>query len=140
MTDYVRSDQLVFDSDGVPFLGGSVFTGVAFEDWPDGHRKSETRYYHGMLDGVAKEWYDSGQLKAEEEYETNGAHGFKREWYRDGTRKSEAYFQFGIPFLTKKEWAPDGAVTTVWRYPKTGKLYLSVEKRRQRKGLGPLTF
>jgi len=91
----VPAEELDFDDDQIFHYQGTPFTGVAYEDEPDGGG-SETAYVDGLQEGTARAWYPSGALRSEAPYYRGVGHGRHRGFREDGTLESEKDYEYGI--------------------------------------------
>jgi len=87
---------------------GVPFTGVAFENWPDGALRCEVPYLEGYKHGVEREWYQSGQVKEESELSNGGSHGKHTEWDEGGRIVVEAMYE-DCQLIHKKNYRYDGS-------------------------------
>ena len=72
---------------------GQLFTGLQYEEWPDGKVRLEYSFVDGRREGLSKAWHANGQL------------GLRGEWRE------------GYPVGKVEEWSPDGLLkrTMVYR-------------------------
>ena len=90
----VDMESLEFEQ-GWAMHEGNLFTGVAFESWPDGKLRLEVPYLDGYRHGTEREWYPSGQLKMQREIAHGAVQGAAREWAEDGRLLVEATYDHG---------------------------------------------
>jgi len=103
----VDFDELSFE-DGW-YHEGQLFTGTAFENWPDGSIRSEQDFEMGMKSGWGREYNRSGQLVEETPYKNGAAHGLARAFYDDGRLRSEEQLD-SARLVWRKAYDPDGRV------------------------------
>ena len=72
---------------------GQLFTGLQYEEWPDGKARLEYSFVNGRREGLSKAWHANGQL------------GLRGKWRE------------GYPVGKVEEWSPDGLLkrTMVYR-------------------------
>jgi antitoxin component YwqK of YwqJK toxin-antitoxin module len=104
--------------DGLLFRPNTIepFSGLAYEEYPDGKKKmhipiqsgkihgkvtewekngekiSEAEYNMGVQIGTEKQWYATGDKKLEISYTNGKANGVCTEWYKNGAKKSEGFY------------------------------------------------
>ena len=98
----VDVEELDFEQ-GWAMYKGILFTGVAFECWPDGRLSWEMPYRDGYAHGTEREWYPSGQLKLQREVVAGVVHGTAHEWAEDGHLVVEAVYDRGRLVERKRE-------------------------------------
>ncbi|GAA5497023.1 putative antitoxin YwqK [Rubritalea halochordaticola] len=103
----VPDEMLEFNDDQSCLFEGKLFTGLAFRDFPDGSRESETEYLDGFQTGHEKRWARNGILVADYSFLKGELHGESREWYEAGQLKSEAQYELGIE-LAYRSWDESG--------------------------------
>ncbi len=84
------------------------YTGLAFEEFPNGKRQMEVQIKNGKIHGKVKEWERSGKKVFEAEYENGAQVGKEEQWYSDGFNKLLIYYQNGVPHGTCTEWHQTG--------------------------------
>jgi antitoxin component YwqK of YwqJK toxin-antitoxin module len=109
---------------------GILFSGVGYENWPDGKLKSETPYRDGYRHGVDREWYPSGQLKSEQHFENGGAHGTSRQWYESGALKSDETYERTI-LVSRREYDVNGQLTEDFKLTADHPNYRLLQLRRK---------
>src|SRR5262249_38575929 len=108
----VSEDDLDFEGVGVRH-DGRLFTGVAYENWPDGTVRTEQQYSVGFPDGPSREYARSGRLLEEVLYENGELHGLSRWWDEAGRLRRERLAQVGT-VIWRKDYGEDGAVQSEW--------------------------
>lgn len=111
----VPADEIVEDEEGVARHGGVEFTGVAYEELPDGG-VSEITFINGLQDGPATDRTASGRVLGVTRYRRGAPRGpslESLEWYEDGKPRSQALYDHGI-LLTLTEWSEDGEVSRTY--------------------------
>lgn len=103
----VPDEKLEFDDDQRCLFEGELFTGIAFRNFPNGFRESETEYLEGFQTGHEKHWARSGKLIADYSFLKGELHGESQEWYEAGQLKSEAQYELGIE-LAYRSWDEGG--------------------------------
>lgn len=89
------------------FLDDEPFTGVGFEQHPDGWLQVEIEYKYGLPWGTQREWFAPDQLLTEAELQSGVVHGKQRVWHRNGKLAEEGEYEFGVT-LRRKKWDEDG--------------------------------
>src|SRR5262245_23531823 len=103
----VEFDELTFQ-DGW-YHEGQLFTGTAYENWPDGTLRSEQEFEMGMKAGWGREYGRTGQLLEETPYQNGAAHGLARTFYDDGRLHSEERLE-NARLVWRKAYDRDGRV------------------------------
>lgn len=80
------------------------YTGLAFEDHPNGNRQMEAQIKDGKVNGKVKEWERNGKKVYQAEYENGVQVGTEEQWYADGASKLLITYQNGIAHGTCTEW------------------------------------
>lgn len=107
-----RGDLDYDERDGLHYLEGEPFTGVAFTlgrggDWT----KSEVAYRDGLRWGDTREWYAPGVPMVASCFERDVLHGRAREWHRNGQLAEDGEYAYGIA-LWEETWDEDGRLLT----------------------------
>ena len=84
------------------------WTGLAFEDHPNGKRQMEVQIKDGKIHGKVKEWERNGKKVYQAEYENGVQVGTEEQWYADGFNKVLVTYQNGLPHGTCTEWHQTG--------------------------------
>ncbi len=108
---------------------GQPFTGIAYEERPDGSLISEADYDDGFQRG-SREWYPGGQPREDKRFGPYGPDGLAREWYPDGRLRNEALYEHGIA-LYAKAWDEQGNLTRNDRLSETAPDYARLRERRR---------
>jgi antitoxin component YwqK of YwqJK toxin-antitoxin module len=128
----VADDELELSDDYLVMLyKGKPFSGVAYENYPDGSLRSEVEFKDGQASGITREFSPSGVLIGEKATAINAYHGSVREWYPSGQRKTEGTYEYGI-CLWKKEWRETGELDCDYVLSRSDPLYKILELRRNR--------
>ena len=94
------------------YLKGQLFSGIAFDSWPNGALASEVEYRDGVEDGWCVAWYPNGGRMSEVFYVAGKARGLRREWHENGVLKLEARIGDHAECLERSEWDSSGRLTT----------------------------
>jgi antitoxin component YwqK of YwqJK toxin-antitoxin module len=105
MNDKLRINWDDIEQDWEDFitLNDEPFTGIVYENWPDGTLRSETEIENGLRKGFDRNWYESGQPQAESYHDRSVKSGFSREWFENGQLKQEIIWEWGI-MIQKRHW------------------------------------
>jgi antitoxin component YwqK of YwqJK toxin-antitoxin module len=125
----VELNKLLDEGDGTYSYGDSLFSGVAFELFPDRSLWSETTFINGHQEGVGRTWYENGQLKSEGWFIGATLHGSAKEWFPSGKLKSVSLCEFGI-CLEEKEWDENEKLIRDFRLRPTDYNYGILQKYR----------
>ncbi|MGW3071324.1 toxin-antitoxin system YwqK family antitoxin [Kitasatospora sp. NPDC001132] len=106
--DRVPADRVDYEDDGLHYLDGAPFTGVAFTE-KGGALRSEATYREGLRWGPTKEWYPSGQPMVDSAFVRGALHGRAREWHRNGQLAEDGEYEYGIA-LWAKQWDENGVL------------------------------
>jgi antitoxin component YwqK of YwqJK toxin-antitoxin module len=106
----VSYDELDYSDYSVYTYEDQPFTGMAYENFPNGHLLAEDSYVEGVRQGISKKWYPSGVLYYECYYKYGALHGICREWYENGVLKSDFLYEYGI-LVKGKSFGEDGNLT-----------------------------
>jgi hypothetical protein len=128
----VPDSELDFNEDLIYRWRGRLFTGVGFEESPDG-ALSEVSYECGVQQGPARDWYPSGGLKGESHFHDNVQHGVTREYSQDGSLLIESFYEYGI-LVEKRERASTGEMSTTYVAAPDGEMYGTLERYRRERG------
>ncbi|WP_052947761.1 toxin-antitoxin system YwqK family antitoxin [Aneurinibacillus tyrosinisolvens] len=106
--NHVRVDEelLEFDDD-LRCYNDSPFSGIGYENYPNGNLKTETLYKDGFQHGLSREWYPTGEIKSEFFWKKGSRYSKRQEWHRNSNIKSIANYEWGIE-LDNKEWDENG--------------------------------
>lgn len=109
----INSDDLELDyGDGDTYLWqGQPFTGLAYEQYPEGPLWSEMEYVEGREHGLAHVWFPSGQLQEETSYYRGKHFGPDREWDAQGQLRSEIIYEYGYR-LRERTWDAAGRLVS----------------------------
>jgi antitoxin component YwqK of YwqJK toxin-antitoxin module len=125
----VPHQELEYPGDGLYYLDGQPFTGVAFRLARDGFERSQIEYREGLRWGAVHEWYAPGQPKVEASYYKGALHGRAREWHRNGNPAEDGAYEYGIT-LWEKNWEEDGTLTKDYRLEPSHPDFLTLERYR----------
>jgi len=128
----VPDSELDFSEDLIYRWRGTLFTGVGFEESPDG-ALSEVSYEYGVQQGPARDWYASGDLKGESYFHDNIQHGAAREYSQDGSLLTESFYEYGI-LVEKRVRASSGEMSTTYVLAPGGETYRTLERYRRERG------
>ena len=92
------------------------WTGLAFEDHPNGNRQMEVQIKDGKIHGKVKEWERNGKKVYQAEYEFGNQVGVEEQWYADGFNKLYITYQNGLPHGTCTEWHQTGGKKSVGEF------------------------
>lgn len=74
---------------------GKTFTGVAYDNFPDGSPACEIDFQDGLPHGIWREWRAPGRLLFESHCLHGLKHGVTVEWKDDG-RTVESVYEYGV--------------------------------------------
>jgi antitoxin component YwqK of YwqJK toxin-antitoxin module len=123
----IQADELEID-DYVYLYQGKPFSGVAYDNRPDGRLWSEQTLYAGVPDGPTRVWHENGALKLEKYFKLGRLHGPLKEWNADGTPLSEAVYELGI-CIERRTWT--GGAVTEYRIDPTSVEFRKLEAARK---------
>jgi antitoxin component YwqK of YwqJK toxin-antitoxin module len=104
----VDRDELEFTEAGVRRDGG-LFSGVAYERYPDGTVWTEEHFELGFPEGPARDYAPSGRLLSEELFHDGVLQGLSRYWSEDGRLRREQLAEFGT-VMWRKDYDEHGNV------------------------------
>ena len=89
------------------------FTGIVYDNWPNGKKRLEFHVWSGFIEGYYREWNINGQLITEDIYHLNEFSGPVMRWHSNGQLKSERFYKFIKPkkkplMLSEKCWDEKG--------------------------------
>jgi antitoxin component YwqK of YwqJK toxin-antitoxin module len=125
------ADELEIDfGDGETyFWQGKLFTGIAYELWPDGTLRDETEYQDGRSHNTARDWYPEGQLHSETAYYRGVIYGLDREWDERGRLRKESLHEYGY-WLRKRAWDEEGRLTQDQKQVRDAENHALLQKTR----------
>jgi antitoxin component YwqK of YwqJK toxin-antitoxin module len=126
----VPAKSLSYPGDGLYYLDGVPFAGVAYFPKPDGWVEGETEYRDGLRWGLVREWYRSGALAYEASFFRDAVHGRKREWHENGQLASDGGYEYGITVWEKK-WDEQGRPIDDYRVRETDPDYKTIQHHRR---------
>lgn len=126
----VSADQLEYPGDGLYYLQGSPFTGIAYRLHREGTLRSELEYRDGLRWGMSREWYGPEQPMVEAPYFKGVLHGRAREWHRNGQLAEDGEYEYGIA-LWEQEWDEDGTLTSEHRLSEAEPDYETLRRYRE---------
>ena len=104
----VEHEDLEYDpTNGLMYVDGIPFTGMAYAIHPNGSAEYEAEYRDGLKCGVSREWYRGGQLAFEGTLRNGGLHGVERHWHVNGVLSSESFGEYGI-LVKRQRWNEQG--------------------------------
>ena len=74
---------------------GLPFTGVHYEQWPNGTPRLEYSFVEGLREGPSKAWHETGQLGLQGEWKQGQPVGTVTEWSPDGLLKRTMVYREG---------------------------------------------
>ncbi len=93
------------------------FTGVAFEDFKNGKKKSKAEFKNGKLDGKVTIWHNTGEKSSVVNYKNGVKTGTEMHWYPTGTKKLEVnYNAEGLATGICKEYHSNEQVLSEGKY------------------------
>lgn len=92
------------------------FSGLAFEDHPNGNRQLEVQIKEGKIHGKVKEWERNGKKVFQAEYEYGVQVGTEEQWYADGFNKLLVTYQNGVAHGTCIEWHQTGGKKSIGEF------------------------
>lgn len=98
----VRTEGYVDDQ------GNFVSHGRTTAFWPNGRKKLEITYVHGMKHGPRTAWYENGQVWSQGRFVNNRTDGALIEWFPTGRKASEMHIVDGALHGMFAEWHPNG--------------------------------
>ena len=72
-----------------------MFTGLQYEEWPDGKARLEYSFVAGRREGPSKAWHANGQLGLRGEWREGQPVGAVEEWSPDGFLKRTMGYRDG---------------------------------------------
>ncbi len=82
-----------------------AFTGIAFEDYPSGRKKSRAEFKDGKIHGTVTQWHEKTREKASVvNYKMGEPTGTETHWYPTGVKKLEIAYLNGVPHGVCREW------------------------------------
>ncbi len=84
------------------------FTGLAYEEYPDGRKKIHVPIKDGKVHGKVKEWEKNGQKIQEATFEHGVQTGVEKQWFANGRKKLEIAYVNGVPEGVCTEWHKTG--------------------------------
>lgn len=101
--DLARTREGYYDSDKNLVLHGHLTN-----YWPNGQKKSEENYLHGLRQGPRQAWYQDGQLWSYGEYVDDKSNGTWTTWFPNGRKAQEITFVNGAWDGPYAEWHENG--------------------------------
>lgn len=92
------------------------YTGLGFQEYPNGKKQMEVQIKDGRVHGKVKEWGRSGKKVFEAEYVNGVQVGKEEQWYSDGFNKILVYYENGKPHGTCTEWHQTGGKKSLGEY------------------------
>ncbi len=85
-------DQLVERQDLYYEINSETpFTGLLRDVYPNGQKKRDGNFVHGVLDGGMTAWYENGQKKYEGNFVNGKEEGLRIQWDKDGNETLSCY-------------------------------------------------
>lgn len=91
--------------------GTNGFTGVLFDTYADGAKKSRSAVSNGWLQGISQGWFTNGQVQVEEHFVKSVSHGTRTKWHPNGRKMSEAGIVDGKLHGLFSRWNEEGVLT-----------------------------
>jgi antitoxin component YwqK of YwqJK toxin-antitoxin module len=104
------AEDLEYDDEYYAYLNGSLFTGRAFDYWPDGCLRAQVDYLNGVQHGWSCSWHRNGQRRLEVHYEKGQAKGELTSWFETGQIQSYKVISEHGEVLIKREWSEAGVL------------------------------
>lgn len=96
--------------DGRLEKGGTVFTGLMLEHYPDGVLKSRSAISNGLLHGLSEGWFTNRVLQVSEQFANGTSHGERHRWDELGRPVSAARIDHGEIAGIFRRWHTNGVV------------------------------
>ncbi len=129
----VLASELEYPGDGLYYLDGEPFTGIAFNLAKAGWEKSQIEYRQGLLWGHTTEWYSPGLPMVDSNYFRGALHGRAREWHKNGQIAEDGEYEYGI-VLWEKEWDEDGNIIKDYKLKESSRQHQALMLRRKTYG------
>lgn len=112
------SPQLLDKHNGLFFQRNHMepFSGVAYEEYPNGKKKTWIPIKNGKIEGTATEWAPNGNKTIESTYVNGQKEGVETQWYPGGAKKLEIPHQNGLANGWCTEWYESGAKKSEGEY------------------------
>jgi hypothetical protein len=94
-TKRIQTDLIIEEVSTVPDSHSKVKSGVVFDWYENGQKKSQVTYSLGMKNGLSLKWYSDGQLKEESSFVNDKLHGLYSMWKQRGKRKMVGSYSKG---------------------------------------------
>ena len=122
--------EMDYNDNGTIFylVDGQLFSGIAYEIYPNGKLKSESEYQDGLEKPYLKEWYSNGKLKYEQ-IEEEGVVIKNKEWFESGTLKKEMVHTLGFCIFLK-EWNASGHLIEEFEMTVNHPSFLSLQEAK----------
>ncbi len=114
-------NQLDLQRDGKFYQVNHIeaFTGVAYEDYENGKKKSRAEFKGGRLNGKVTIWHKTGEKSSQIHYKDGIRVGTEYHWYPTGVKKLEInYDEKGLPTGICKEYFDNGSLKSEGKYLK----------------------
>jgi antitoxin component YwqK of YwqJK toxin-antitoxin module len=92
----------------IPPTGPDLQHGTWTEWYPNGNKKTEGQYDHGVAAGKFTWWYENGQQQAEGAYEAGQKTGAWITWHASGLKASLGEYRAGKLVTKWMRWTADG--------------------------------
>lgn len=92
--DAIQSKDLR-EADERMYLNDALYTGWAYERYPNGNLQRASHYLKGRLDGLNLLWYPDGAPQMSATYRFGALHGRFLGWYANGTVIYDMYINRG---------------------------------------------
>ncbi len=84
------------------------YSGLAYEEHPDGSKKMHVPIKDGKINGTVGEWERNGEKVYEAHYEMGVQTGTEKQWYANGAKKLVVSYANGQASGTCTEWFKNG--------------------------------
>lgn len=118
------------EDDGLYYLNGELFSGLAYSMRDGAFRDAEISYENGTRSGLTREWYSPGHLALHETYFDGMLHGSARSWYENGQLEEEGEYEYGV-VLWEKSWDESGNILSSYSLEKDSSQYEFLQKLRE---------
>lgn len=118
------------EDDGLYYINGEPFSGLAYATRDGNFRDAEVAYVDGARSGRTLEWYRPGRLMLDEMYLDGVLHGLARSWHENGQLEKEGEYEHGVA-LWEKSWDKHGNLLKEFTLSGDSPNYKYLQKMRQ---------
>ncbi|WP_141715807.1 toxin-antitoxin system YwqK family antitoxin [Burkholderia ubonensis] len=118
------------EDDGLYYINGELFSGLAYATRDGNFRDAEVAYVDGARSGRTLEWYRPGRLMLDEMYLDGVLHGLARSWHDNGKLEEEGEYEYGVA-LWRKSWDKHGNLLNEFTLSKESSNYRFLQAMRQ---------